>query len=89
MSQSKLVLTFSVDAMNCGGCITAIKEALGQLDGVLGVDVRLPTKEVSVEFCEGTVTLDEFRRVIEQSRHWCFVNAIQKAQKAKRFGVTA
>lgn len=40
MSQSKE--TFIVECMNCGGCVSAIKHVVGQLDGVTGVDVNLP-----------------------------------------------
>lgn len=33
----------------CGGCANAIKNALGNLDGVKAVEVDVATKEVSVQ----------------------------------------
>jgi copper chaperone CopZ len=32
----------------CGGCANAIKNAFGRVEGVTGVEVDVPTKEVSV-----------------------------------------
>jgi copper chaperone CopZ len=33
----------------CGGCATAIKNAVGRVEGVTDVEVDVATKEVSVE----------------------------------------
>ena len=33
----------------CGGCATAIKNALGKIEGIFKVDVDVETKKVSVE----------------------------------------
>lgn len=41
-------LTFSVPAMTCGHCEAAIKQEVGAVAGVTGVDVDLETKDVVV-----------------------------------------
>lgn len=38
-----------VEGMSCGHCEKAVKNALGELDGVKNVLVNLDTKEVEVE----------------------------------------
>ncbi len=41
--------TLLVDGMTCGHCEKAVKNALGEIDGVKNVSVNLDTKEVEVE----------------------------------------
>ena len=41
--------TLLVDGMSCGHCEKAVKNALGEIDGVKNVSVNLDTKEVEVE----------------------------------------
>lgn len=41
--------TLLVEGMSCGHCEKAVKNALGELDGVKNVLVNLDTKEVEVE----------------------------------------
>jgi copper chaperone len=41
-------VTYSVPAMHCGHCERAVKEELGAVPGVTGVDVDLETKLVTV-----------------------------------------
>ena len=41
-------ITFSVPGMTCGHCEAAIKQEVGAVDGVDGVDVDLETKDVVV-----------------------------------------
>lgn len=38
-----------VEGMSCGHCEKAVKNALGELDGVKNVTVNLETKQVEVE----------------------------------------
>lgn len=38
-----------VEGMSCGHCEKAVKNALGELDGVKEVSVNLETKQVEVE----------------------------------------
>ena len=46
--------TFTVTGMTCGGCVGRVRDAVGELDGVVDVDVELAT---------GTVTVTSERRV--------------------------
>ena len=48
-------LTLSVPAMTCGHCEASVKQEVGAIDGVTGVDVDLDTKDV-------TITGDELDR---------------------------
>ena len=41
-------ITFSVPGMTCGHCEAAIKQEVGAVAGVTGVDVDLETKDVVV-----------------------------------------
>ncbi|CAK7030947.1 copper ion binding protein [Tissierella carlieri] len=41
--------TLLVEGMSCGHCEKAVKNALGELDGVSKVEVDLATKKVEVE----------------------------------------
>ncbi|WP_353094975.1 copper ion binding protein [Tissierella praeacuta] len=41
--------TLLVEGMNCGHCEKAVKNALGELDGVSKVEVDLKSKKVEIE----------------------------------------
>jgi copper chaperone CopZ len=41
-------LTFSVPGMTCGHCEASVKQEVGGVAGVTGVDVNLETKDVVV-----------------------------------------
>lgn len=41
-------ITFSVPGMTCGHCEAAVKQEVGAVPGVTGVDVDLATKDVVV-----------------------------------------
>lgn len=40
--------TYTVTGMTCGHCVSSVKEELGEVDGVTGVDVVLETGAVTV-----------------------------------------
>lgn len=44
--------TVTASEIVCGGCASSIKMALGNLEGVCGVEVDVPTKQVKVEHGE-------------------------------------
>jgi copper chaperone CopZ len=52
MSTTKL----TADDISCGACANSIKNALGRLDGVIDVQVDVPTKTVTVEHDEQRAT---------------------------------
>ena len=43
-------IKLSVEGMSCQHCVSAVKNAVGALDGVSGVDVDLEGKLVAVEY---------------------------------------
>ena len=50
----------------CGGCAGAIKNALGSVEGVSGVDVNVETKEVSIEH-EESVSRDRIVDALDKA----------------------
>ena len=87
MSQNEV--TFTVECMDCGGCVVAIKEVLGSLDGVASVNVHLPSKQVAVAFNESPTDALQLKDAVMKHGHWCFVRSVQKAKRAKRLGISS
>ncbi|MBB2912402.1 copper ion binding protein [Streptosporangium becharense] len=42
------VTTYTVTGMTCGHCVSSVKEEVGEVPGVTGVEVDLPTGRVEV-----------------------------------------
>ncbi|MET8046374.1 copper ion binding protein [Streptosporangium sp. NPDC005286] len=42
------VITYTVTGMTCGHCVSSVKEEVGEVSGVTGVDVDLETGRVDV-----------------------------------------
>lgn len=40
--------TITVQGMTCGHCVAAVRQEVGQVPGVTGVDVDLPTGAVTI-----------------------------------------
>lgn len=55
--------TFVIDGMNCGHCVKAVREALGQLDAVHIHDVEIGTATVSYD--PDAVVRDQLVEAIE------------------------
>ncbi|MBI4319973.1 MAG: heavy-metal-associated domain-containing protein [Chloroflexi bacterium] len=49
--------TLKAPSISCGHCVMAIKRAVGQLEGVAGVEGDPTTKQVIVEYDPARVTL--------------------------------
>lgn len=47
-------ITYAVSGMSCGHCRATLTEVIGELDGVTGVDVDLPTGRVTVTTAPAT-----------------------------------
>ncbi|MFQ6325757.1 heavy-metal-associated domain-containing protein [Nocardia sp. CWNU-33] len=41
--------TYTVTGMTCGHCVSSVREEIGKIDGVTGVDVDLATGAVKVD----------------------------------------
>lgn len=57
--------TFRVPDMSCEHCVKAIKSALGQLNGIAGVEVDLPSKHVTVRYDDRQMAPDVIARALE------------------------
>jgi copper chaperone len=58
--------TLSVPDISCEHCERTITEALTPLDGVRDVKVDIPSKQVNVEYDEGTVDVNKFKAVLQE-----------------------
>jgi copper chaperone CopZ len=58
--------TYTVTGMTCDHCVSAVSAELGQLPGVRGVEVDLPTGTVTVA-SDGLLPIDEVRLAIDEA----------------------
>lgn len=65
MSEKKKVL--NVEGMSCSHCERAVKNALGELDGVKNTEVDLAGKKVTVEYEETLVSEESLVEAIEEA----------------------
>ncbi len=59
-------ITLNVEGMSCSHCENAVKNAVGELDGVSNVAVNLAEKTVTIDFDAAKVSPAEFKPVIEE-----------------------
>ena len=57
--------SIKVEGMTCGHCKIAVEGALGKLSGVSKAEVDLTANQVSVEYEEDKVTVNEMNEAIE------------------------
>ena len=60
----KIIL--NVEGMSCAHCERAVKNAVGELDGVESVIVDLPGKTVAIEYDSDNLTFENFKAAIEE-----------------------
>jgi copper chaperone len=58
-------VTLTAPDISCAHCVTAIKRAVGELDGVANVDVDPTTKQIAIHFDPGRVSLDRIEAVLD------------------------
>jgi copper ion binding protein len=68
-------VSFRAGQMGCGGCVAKVKKNISAEEGVLTVDVDLPTKEVKVEYDANKVSSKEIKKDFEKfdytvTRYW-------------------
>ncbi|WP_216827885.1 copper chaperone CopZ [Alkalihalobacterium elongatum] len=59
--------TIKVKGMTCGHCKASVEGALTKLAGVTQAEVNLENKEVTVEYNEDEVTIDQLKSEIEDT----------------------
>ncbi|MBU4440630.1 MAG: cation transporter [Firmicutes bacterium] len=60
----KIIL--NVESMSCAHCERAVKNAVGELDGVESVIVDLTGKTVEIEYNSDKLTFESFKAAIEE-----------------------
>lgn len=57
--------TLQVKGMSCGHCVSSVKGALEQLNGISNVEVNLETGKVDVTYDDSKLTVEELENTIE------------------------
>ncbi|TCL70923.1 copper chaperone [Hydrogenispora ethanolica] len=60
------VTTLKVEGMSCQHCVKSVKQAVGALAGVSGVEVDLAAGQVTVNYDGDRVQLTAIREAIEE-----------------------
>ncbi len=58
------VKTYTVQGMTCGHCVSSVKEEVGEIAGVTGVEVDLDSGRLDVS---GDVADDAVRKAVEEA----------------------
>ncbi len=58
-------VTLKVSGMSCNHCVQAIEKAVGKLDGVTLVTVKLDEAEVKVQFASAKTNLEQIKEAID------------------------
>lgn len=58
--------TLKVQGMSCNHCVNSIEGSVGNLKGVSSVKVELKSGDVTVEFDNEAITLDQIKETIEE-----------------------
>jgi len=64
MSNTKETI-LSVDGMSCSACVRHVEAALGKLDGVRAVEVKLDDGKVRVEHDPSRATIDDMIQALD------------------------
>ncbi|MBO8171749.1 MAG: copper chaperone CopZ [Bacillaceae bacterium] len=59
-------ITLQVEGMSCGHCVKAVEGALNKLDGVSSAKVSLEENNVTVEYDDSKVGVDQMKEAIEE-----------------------
>ena len=73
----------TVSGMSCGGCVTRVKEALGTIPGVVGVEVALSTGKVDVSYDERLARLAQMTSAIEGAGYIVGATQVDAASKPR------
>ncbi len=66
---------FDVKGMSCPSCVRHVSAALGDLEGVAKVEVRLAAGKVLVQYDPARVTPDAVIRALREAGHNSMANA--------------
>lgn len=60
-------VTFLVQGMTCGSCVSHIERALKNAEGVLTAQVNLATERATVKYIASVATLDDFKQAVARA----------------------
>ncbi len=63
MKKEELVL--DVEGMSCMHCVNSIKKAVESIEGIIGIEVSLEDKKVTVEYNPEKVKVQQIKLAIE------------------------
>ena len=58
--------TFTVTGMTCGHCAASVRDEVGAIDGVRGIDVDVPTGKVTVTSAQ-PLDVERVRAAVEEA----------------------
>jgi len=67
MSSTIEEVTLTAPDISCGHCVLRIREEVGALPGVIGVDANESTKMVDISFDSSKVTLDQIEAALAEA----------------------
>ena len=60
-------VTVTAPDISCGHCVATVKDAVGALPGVVGVEADPDTKRVEVDFDPGRVSLAQIEAALDEA----------------------
>ena len=57
---------YSIEGVNCGGCVAAVKEKLSKLDNVDNIEINIQEKTIEVE---GTASKEELQAALSDTNY--------------------
>lgn len=67
MTDEVLASRFTVNKMNCPGCVVTVKEATAKIPGVIETDVSLAAQNATIRFYESQTSSDDIRDAITKA----------------------
>ena len=60
-------VTVTAPDISCGHCVATVKEAVGALPGVSGVEADADTKRIEIDFDPGRVSLAQIESALDEA----------------------
>lgn len=57
----------TVTGMSCGHCERSVKEAIGELDGIVSVNITLATGKTEVEFDDARTSVEQIKNAVNET----------------------
>lgn len=66
MESNSKMARIKIHGMTCASCVATIEKAVGNLDGVSGVQVNLSSEQASLVYDPAKVSMDEIEKTVDQ-----------------------